>query len=271
MISAVRGGSEESDFTMALPGGGSLHAHRRVRPLPDGLTWIEEEMEVDGRLSGPFATGPSWIFELHTVAAGEVTYMQDGVRLPIGGARFGILYAPYSVTDMQFDNVKTRWIGVAGQSDAGSESLVFDISPEARPTGPDELLAMLGPLQEARSVERCTRPSPLIRRAKAALEASYHSSPTIASVARGLGVSHSHLTREFKRELGMTPKAYRHALRASEAAGRLSHGERIARVSGEVGYEDLGRFYKSFRKALHTTPGDCRIPEIASRSAKTGR
>ena len=53
MIAAMRGFSEESDFTMKLPGGGSMHARRRVRPLPEGLTWIEEEMQVSGRLSGP--------------------------------------------------------------------------------------------------------------------------------------------------------------------------------------------------------------------------
>jgi AraC-like DNA-binding protein len=111
----------------------------------------------------------------------------------------------------------------------------------------------------------------MVRRAKAALDESYHSTPTIASLARGIGVSHAHLSREFKRELGLTPMAYRHALRASEAAGRLAHGEQIASVSGEVGYEDLGRFYKSFRKALHTSPGACRAPDVASRSAKTTR
>ena len=48
---------------------------------------------------------------------------------------------------------------------------------------------------------------------------SYRETPSIASLATGLGVSHAHLTRQFKRELGMTPMAYRHALRSSEAAG----------------------------------------------------
>lgn len=251
----MQGLSEESDFTMALPGGGSLHAHRRVRPLPEGLTWIEEQMEVDGVLSGAFATGPGWIFELHTVAAGSVSFLQDGVSVPIVQPRFGLLYAPYSITELRFENVKTSWVGVAGQSAAGGESLVIDVDAEARPATPAELLAMIGARCEARSVERCPRPSPAVRKAKAALDDSYRSTPSIASLAARIGVSHPHLTREFKRELGMTPMAYRHALRASEAAGRLSQGESIVDVAGSVGYEDLGRFYKSFRKALHAAPG----------------
>ena len=99
------------------------------------------------------------------------------------------------------------------------------------------------------------------------LDASYRSTPSIASLAADLGVSHPHLTRQFKREFGMTPMAYRHALRASEAAGRLSRGEPIVDVSGDVGYEDLGRFYKSFRKAMHSSPGGCRRPRDRDQKA----
>jgi AraC-like DNA-binding protein len=120
----------------------------------------------------------------------------------VGSRRFGILYAPFSIT-------------------------------------PAEILALLDGRRDARSVERCTRPSRLTRRAKAALDASYRSTPSIASMAARLRVSHPHLTRQFKREFGMTPMGYRHALRASEAAGRLSRGEPIVDVSGEVGDEDL--------------------------------
>ena len=90
-------------------------------------------------------------------------------------------------------------------------------------------------------------------------------------MARDLGVSHASLTREFKRAFGLTPMEYRHALRASEAAGRLSRGEPIVDVSGEVGYDDIGRFYKAFRKAVHASPGARRIPAAASKSAKAGR
>jgi AraC-like DNA-binding protein len=271
MIPARQGLSEESEFTMALPGGGALHAHRRVRPLPEGLTWIEEEMEIDGVLSGVFATGPGWIFELHAVIGGAVSYLRDGVSSPISSARFGLLYAPYSITELRFENLKTRWVGMAGQSTAGGESLVIDIDVHARPATPSELLTIIGAPREGRSIERCPRPSAVVGAAKAALDAAYRSTPSIASVAAGLGVSHPHLTREFKRELGMTPMAYRHALRASEAAGRLSQGESIVDAAGRVGYEDLGRFYKSFRQALNVPPGQGGARPIRSRSARTVR
>jgi YesN/AraC family two-component response regulator len=35
-------------------------------------------------------------------------------------------------------------------------------------------------------------------------------------------------------------------------------GEAIIEVSGDVGYNDLSRFYKQFRKSTAASPGFCR-------------
>ena len=249
---------------MPLPHGGSLSAHRRVTRLSGGLSWIEEEMEVRGRMSGAFATGPGWILEVHRISAGSVWYVQDGQRVAVGSPGFALLYAPFSVTELVLEDVKTRWLGLAGEVGSAPAPrdgpVVFDVGTDVRPKTPAEMLALLDGRGDIRSLERSTRPSPRSRRAKAMMDASYRSTLSIASLAARLGVSHPHLTRQFKRDFGMVPVGYRHALRASEAAGRLSRGEPIVDVSGEVGYEDLGRFYKSFRKALHSSPGRCRRP-----------
>ena len=249
-----------SDFEMPLPDGGVVRGRRRATRLPGGLSWIEEDMEVWGRLSGPFATGPGWILERHVVTAGSVAFVQDGARIPIEGRSFALLYAPFAITELVAEDLRTRWVGLAGVSRApAARPLLIPVPAEAAPRTPAELLALVTG-RESVAFDRCTRPSPLSRRAKALLDAGYTSPATIASLAGRLGVSHPHLTRGFKRDYGLAPMAYRQALRASEAATRLSRGERIVDVSGEVGYEDLGRFYKSFRKALRATPGRCRMP-----------
>ena len=264
MIAVPSNAAEESDFTMPLPDGGSMSARRRVTPLPGGLSWIEEDMEVRGRLSGPFATGPGWILEVHRVAAGSVAYVQDGVRVRVGSRSFALLYAPFSITEIVLEDVKTRWLGLAGEDGSapapGQGPVVLDVPRGVRPSTPAGMLALLDGRGDVRSFERCTAPFALARRAKAILDGSYRSTASIASLATRLGVSHPHLTRQFKRDYGMTPVGYRHALRASEAVARLARGEPIVDVSGDVGYHDLGRFYKSFRKALHSSPGRCRRP-----------
>jgi AraC-like DNA-binding protein len=253
-------------FEAALPGGGRVQARRRATRLPSGLTWVEEEMAVEGRLGGGFVTGPGWMLEWHRIEAGTVWFVQDGVRVRVEAARFGLLYAPFSITEVTFEDVRSRWVGLAGAGRLPGErevrSVMFEAPPgEASTDAPQDapaLLAALEAIPEARSVERCTAPSPHARRAKEMLDASYRAATAIASVAARLGVSHPHLTRQFKRDFGMSPLAYRHALRAGEATARLSEGERIVDVSGDVGYDDLGRFYKAFRRVMNASPGQCR-------------
>jgi AraC-like DNA-binding protein len=262
----ARGGGATGavEHVMPLPGGGAVRSRRRVEALAGGLVWIEEEMEVDGRLSGCFVSGGGWLFELHRLGAGEVYYVQDGARVRVGPRRFGLLYAPHSITEIVFEDVRSRWVGVAAEGRAPrvgeGRSVLVEVDEGARASSPSEVLEALTAGREGRPIERCTRPSPLSLRAKRALDESYRDAgSSIARVAALLKVSHAHLTRQFKRDYGMPPLAYRDQLRASDAMLRLARGEKIIEVSGEVGYNDLGRFYKQFRKLTHSSPGSCRL------------
>jgi two-component system response regulator YesN len=73
-----------------------------------------------------------------------------------------------------------------------------------------------------------------------------------------LNISHEHLSRQFKKDYGLSPSAYLHKLRVAEATFRLTLGEEIIDISQDVGYNDLSRFYKQFKKATHTSPAVCR-------------
>ena len=252
--------SRESLVEMPLPGGGMVRSRRRMTRLPDGLTWIEEDMVIRGRLFGPFVTGPGWMLERHLVRRGTAGYVQDGAVLPITSSSFVLFYAPFSVTELVAEDLETRWVGLGGEAPSAPAEgpLILEVPPDETVESPADLLALFGARRAARPFDRSTRPSPLARRARSLLDASYRDAPRIAALAARLSVSHAHLTRAFKRDFGLTPLAYRHALRATEAARRLTEGEPIVDVAGEVGYEDLGRFYKSFRKAMRSSPGRCR-------------
>jgi len=56
----------------------------------------------------------------------------------------------------------------------------------------------------------------------------------------------------------MSPRDYLHQLRLADAPLQLAMGKAIADVSQDVGYGDLSRFYKQFRKSTRTSPGLCR-------------
>ena len=97
-------------------------------------------------------------------------------------------------------------------------------------------------------------------KAKSLIASNYRADIAVADIADQLGVSHAHLTRQFKRDYGLTPVGYRHRLRVTEAMGRLSQGEKILDVGYEVGFNDTTRFYEDFRKVTGTSPGKCRGP-----------
>jgi len=255
---------EGAEHVMRLPTGCVVRSRRKVETLPGGLVWIEEEMEVEGRLEGCVVSGGGWLFELHRLSAGEVYYVQDGARVRVEPRCFGLLYAPHSITEIVLEDVRTFWVGVAasGRVPHGRESrsVLVEVDERARTSNPIEALEALTASRASRNIERCTRPSPLSLRTKRALDESYRDTDSsIARIAARLNVSHSHLTRQFKRDYGVPPLLYRDQLRASDAMLRLSRGEKIIEVSADVGYNDLGRFYKQFRKLTHSSPGGCRL------------
>ena len=60
-----------------------------------------------------------------------------------------------------------------------------------------------------------------------------------------------------KRDFEMSPSTYLHQLRLADAPLKLAKGEEIINVSQDIGYNDLSRFYKQFRKTTKTSPGVC--------------
>lgn len=78
-------------------------------------------------------------------------------------------------------------------------------------------------------------------------------------MADTLGVHSSHLSRTFKKALGMTLTNYINTLRIQEAKDLLDQGNAsIAKIASSVGYNDPNYFSKVFHKLEHVTPQDYR-------------
>ena len=69
------------------------------------------------------------------------------------------------------------------------------------------------------------------------------------------------------RAYGIPPVRYRHHVRVMDALMRFADGALPADVSQDVGFEDLSRFYKVFRRITCAPPGSYRPRR--SRIAKT--
>jgi AraC-like DNA-binding protein len=254
--------TKEYDTNMSFPNGATIQSHRKLVTGDDGITHVEEDVEVRGRFSETFVTGPAWMFELISLRGGSICFFVDGERIDPPAERFGLLFSAFSITDICFDNPRYHWCGF-GDLEPFQESwmnrpAIFDMQSDCCPADARELAELLRAKSGLQIIEKNSCPSELSRKAKAIIDQTYNTEPSIAAAARRLGVSHPHLTRQFKKDYGLTPINYCHQLRASDAMTRLMMGERIIDISLDVGYNDLGRFYKQFRKATNSSPGLCR-------------
>jgi len=210
--------------------------------------WIQGEVEAPpADLSGPLVFGPDWLLEM--------VRNQHGSR--------GFFWSPFAIIDDVpglNGSMKGQFIGFSRRAAPPAAwlttSMMFDFGNAPLATTPQELLALIRTPRPYVRLERTG--SPLCEKAKSLIASTYRTEFAIREVASKLRVSHAHLSRQFKRDFGLTPVDYRHRIRVSEAMGQLSQGESILDVGYDVGFNDTNRFYKDFRKVTGTSPGKCR-------------
>jgi AraC-like DNA-binding protein len=147
------------------------------------------------------------------------------------------------------------------------QPILLPASSDRPPRSKDDVLRRLHAAEETVEVGRAHDPAPLALEAKAILDAEYATPLEIARIAERLHASPAVLSRVFRRAYGMPPVRYRHQVRIMDALIRLADGELPADVFQDVGFDDLSRFYKIFRKVACAAPGSYR--PTRSRNAKT--
>jgi AraC-like DNA-binding protein len=241
----------------------AVKARRDTKKIKEEMIWISEQAEIAGQGSEVFISGCGWMFEVINLESGALAFYRDNQLVKPNSNYFAVFYAPFSVVQLAITDVKFRWVGLGSALASAPANwmtvpLIFDLQIEDLPKNADAVIDILKTQRRFESIEVNTRPSLLSKRAKKIIDASWSDPPAIASLARSLKVSHEHLTRQFKKDFGLAPNTYLHKVRLNYAIWKLSQGEKIADVSLDVGYNDLGRFYKQFRKFMKTSPGNCK-------------
>ena len=238
----------------------TLPALRRTELLRDGSYLFEDEL-MGGVIDAVVITCAAWLLELYKLDSGDVAFTvgKDSVRPATNS--FGVFYASFSLTRPRFKNPRGRLVGIAGTSklpnDLLKNSLVFDTN-FSLPGNAAEAIEVVRTGANRQVVGAFPAASLLSLKAKRLIDENHLSYPSIGRIAERLGISHSHLSRQFKSDFGMSPIEYLRRLRVADAPLKLARGEEIVDVSLEVGYNDLSRFYKQFRKTTNTSPGVCK-------------
>jgi len=88
----------------------------------------------------------------------------------------------------------------------------------------------------------------------------------IGGMAERFGYSSDGFIRAFKRQIGITPGAYRLAMRLAACRARLKRGDAVADVAYAGSFADQSHFGRHFRRAYGATPAAYRIAFAAERS-----
>lgn len=226
--------------------------YTKITNLENRELWIEGSLGDTPDTAGQMVIGSGWLLEVLRNEEFQT---------------FGLFWAPFSIVQTGTPALRGRLKGdFVGYSRPGKPpadwltgSMVFDLEHAPLPKTYKELITVVCEPRPYTSIETARDVSALSEKAKARIVQTYLEGGTIAGIAAGLGVSQAHLTRQFKRDFGLTPLKYRNHLRVNEAVRRLSRGEKILDVGYAVGFNDTGRFYQDFRKVTGTSPGKCRL------------
>lgn len=240
---------------------GAVIARRYKSFLADGAYVFQDELEVRGVLAAKVITCTAWLVELYELRAGDVFFISGKRQVRPTTKSFGVLYPPFTISHPAMENAKGRLVGVAATESlpAGFTGVpvVFETTCTELPSGVAEVLEIVRLGENHQSVELNPKPSLPSIKAKRLIDDNYLIHPSISRIARRLGVTHEHLSRQFKRDFEVSPSAYLHQLRLADAPLKLAKGEGIIDVSQDIGYNDLSRFYKQFRKTTKTSPAVC--------------
>jgi AraC-like DNA-binding protein len=229
--------------------------------LADGEYRIDDEIDIGGDGISNFIFGRGWLLEIIELSKGDFFFYSDDKEVRSTTTRFGAFYPSFTIVRPHVRNVKGRVSGfgaVRSVPELPQTPFIFDTDFDGILVNVDHVIRILAASPDRRSIVINSKPSFLSIKAKRLIDENYLAYPSISRIASRLGVSPEHLSRQFKRDYYMSPSAYLHQLRVSEATFRLSIGEKIIDISNEVGYNDLSRFYKQFRKRTKTSPAECR-------------
>jgi AraC-like DNA-binding protein len=83
---------------------------------------------------------------------------------------------------------------------------------------------------------------------------SFREKLSLDEITRVAGLSKFHFVREFTRSVGVSPLAYRNAIRANAAKGLLCAGHPIKAIAFELGFVDESHFGRVFRQKVGFSP-----------------
>jgi AraC-like DNA-binding protein len=243
--------------------------HRDVQVLEPGLLRIEQRTLVPQHEIGTDVSGPACIYSRVHVRRGTIAYLHGNLRID-APRRFDVFLPPFTIVQASLDTCdvdSSAWVFRLATETRPVQPVLFPVNDDWRPESPGDVLSRVRSLPTETDIGRAPNPGRLAGDTKTIIDSEYGTSLDIGSIAARCRVPPAALSRAFKTAYGVPPVRYRHQVRIVDALTRLAVGAVPADVFQDVGFSDLSRFYKIFRKLACAAPGTYR--PARSRNAKT--
>jgi AraC-like DNA-binding protein len=114
-------------------------------------------------------------------------------------------------------------------------------------------LVTSGALEAPETLDHAS-PRAALDRARAFLQSSLESNPSLDDVARAAGMNKHVLVRHFRKRFGTTPHAYLVMAKVEDARRRLARGDAAIEVAATLGFADQAHLTRVFRDLVGLTP-----------------
>lgn len=219
---------------------------------------VEREHDVPGVVETMDTTGKYWILGFAEVRKGTVTYETKSGPIRFSRGHYGFFFPKNSLTlgKLARSRQKIRCVISSGEPPKGApdQAVVFKLDSHAFPISWGAAGRLLSLCELTHVIEYNAHPSGSGAKIKGLLDRCYDSSISIGEIARKLKSNPSTIGRVFRREFGVTPLKYCNHLRLTDSSFSLFEGQPVSRVFLDVGFEDLSRFNKQFKRLTGVSP-----------------
>ena len=208
--------------------------------------------------------GNFWTLTMGSVPAKKVKFKRDGELFFLPSEPGLIFLPPFSVVDWEVEPCSFSFDSIICSLPLPEDMPRFPVcylnkENHAFPNSVEEIFQIIRNSASPIPIGTCREPSAVARKAKELIDKTFPQKTGISEIAKQLKLSHTVMGRAFKASFGLTPIAYRNKLRISDSLRLLlMENCQVSKAAQGVGFDDMSRFYRLFRRTYLTRPSKYR-------------